>query len=257
MLARAESRQREFAIRSALGAGRWRLLRQFLTEGIVLALVGGGLGAALGFGGLRALVAANPESLPRSGEIALDPRVLVFTLVVSLLTGVIFGLSPLLHLRERIVNSSLKESGQRSTASAGRTWVRADARDVRSGAGRRARHWRRPAVAQFLEPDAGRRRFQPQPPRHVRARAAKRPVSESPVGGRLLRARAGEACRAAGRAERGGHAGPAAATSGQRQRHRLRELHGAARRAVRECRLLPERHPNVSVDARHPPHRGP
>ena len=60
MLARAESRQREFAIRSALGAGRWRLLRQFLTEGIVLALVGGGLGAALGFGGLRSLVAANP-----------------------------------------------------------------------------------------------------------------------------------------------------------------------------------------------------
>ena len=88
MLARAESRQREFAIRSALGAGRWRLLRQFLTEGIVLALVGGALGAALGFGGLRALLAANPESLPRSGEIALDPLVLLFTVVVSLVTGV-------------------------------------------------------------------------------------------------------------------------------------------------------------------------
>ena len=73
MLARAESRQREFAIRSALGAGRWRLLRQFLTEGIVLALAGGALGAALGFVGLKALLAANPESLPRSGEIALDP----------------------------------------------------------------------------------------------------------------------------------------------------------------------------------------
>jgi putative ABC transport system permease protein len=124
MLARAESRQREFAIRSALGAGRWRLLRQFLTEGIVLALVGGVLGAALGFGGLRALLAANPESLPRAGEIVLDPVVLVFTLLVSLLTGVLFGLSPLLHLRERVVNSALKESGQRSTASAGRTWVR-------------------------------------------------------------------------------------------------------------------------------------
>jgi putative ABC transport system permease protein len=124
MLARAESRQREFAIRSALGAGRWRLLRQFLTEGIVLAIVGGALGAALGFGGLRALLAANPESLPRSGEITLDPVVLVFTLLVSLLTGVIFGLSPLLHLREHVVNSALKESGQRSTASAARTWVR-------------------------------------------------------------------------------------------------------------------------------------
>jgi putative ABC transport system permease protein len=124
VLARAESRQREFAIRSALGAGRWRLLRQFLTEGIVLALAGGALGAALGFGGLRALLAANPESLPRSGEIALDPMVLLFTVAISLLTGVLFGLSPLLHLREQVVNSSLKEAGQRSTASAARTWVR-------------------------------------------------------------------------------------------------------------------------------------
>ncbi len=124
MLARAESRQREFAIRSALGAGRWRLLRQFLTEGIVLALAGGALGAALGFGGLRALLSANPESLPRSGEIALDPIVLLFTVAISLLTGVLFGLSPLLHLREHVVNSSLKEAGQRSTASAARTWVR-------------------------------------------------------------------------------------------------------------------------------------
>ena len=124
MLARAESRQREFAIRSALGAGRWRLLRQFLTEGIVLALAGGTLGAVLGFGGLRALLAANPESLPRSGEIALDPIVLLFTIAISLVTGVVFGLSPLLHLREHVVNSSLKEAGQRSTASAARTWVR-------------------------------------------------------------------------------------------------------------------------------------
>ena len=124
VLARAESRQREFAIRSALGAARWRLLRQFLTEGIVLAVIGGALGAALGFGGLRTLVAANPESLPRSGEIVLDPLVLVFTALVSLVTGVVFGLSPLLHLRQHVVNSSLREAGQRSTASAARTWVR-------------------------------------------------------------------------------------------------------------------------------------
>jgi predicted permease len=124
MLARAESRQREFAIRSALGAGRWRLLRQFLTEGIVLALAGGVVGAALAFGGLRAILAANPDSLPRSTEITLDPVVLLFTVVVSLVTGVLFGLAPLLHLREQVVNSSLKEAGQRSTAGAARTWVR-------------------------------------------------------------------------------------------------------------------------------------
>src|SRR5215204_5666039 len=77
LLARAESRQREFAIRSALGAGRWRLLRQFLIEGMVLAVIGGALGAALGFGSLQVLLAANPDSLPRAGEITLDPMVLV------------------------------------------------------------------------------------------------------------------------------------------------------------------------------------
>jgi len=124
LLARAESRQREFAIRSALGAGRWRLLRQFLVEGVVLALIGGALGAALGYGGLKALLVVNPDSLPRSAEIALDPVVLVFTLLVSIATGIVFGLAPLLHLRERVVNNSLKESGQRSTASLARTLVR-------------------------------------------------------------------------------------------------------------------------------------
>ena len=80
ILARAESRQKEFAIRSALGAGRWRLLRQFLTEGVLLAIVGGALGAALGFAGVRAMLAANPESIPRALEIALDWKVLLFTL---------------------------------------------------------------------------------------------------------------------------------------------------------------------------------
>jgi predicted permease len=124
LLARAESRQKEFAIRSALGAGRWRLLRQFLTEGVVLALIGGVLGAAIGFAGLRALIASNPDSIPRATEIALDPAVLVFTVVVSVLTGLLFGLAPLLHLREQVVSVSLKESGQRTTAGSARARVR-------------------------------------------------------------------------------------------------------------------------------------
>src|SRR5690606_34329329 len=100
LLARAESRQREFAIRSALGAGRGAILRQFLTEGILLSLIGGAAGAALGYGALRALIAADPESVPRSAEIALDPAVMLFTLGISILTGVLFGLAPLLNLRQ-------------------------------------------------------------------------------------------------------------------------------------------------------------
>ena len=124
LLARAESRQREFAIRSALGAGRGAILRQFLTEGILLALIGGVVGAALGYSALQALIAADPESVPRSADIALDPVVLGFTLLVSVLTGALFGLAPLMNLREQAVNMTLKESGQRSTAGASRARVR-------------------------------------------------------------------------------------------------------------------------------------
>ncbi len=124
LLARAESRQKEYAIRSALGAGRWRLLRQFMTEGVVLALAGGTLGTALGVVGLKAMIAANPESLPRAAEVTLDPGVLAFTLLISVLTGVLFGMAPLLQLREKVVNVSLKEAGQRSTAGAARARLR-------------------------------------------------------------------------------------------------------------------------------------
>jgi predicted permease len=124
ILARSESRQKEFAIRSALGAGRWRLLRQFLTEGVLLALAGGALGAAVGFGGLRALLASNPESIPRSLEIALDWKVLAFTAAVSIVTGMVFGMAPLLHLREQVVSVTLKDGGQRATAGSARARVR-------------------------------------------------------------------------------------------------------------------------------------
>jgi putative ABC transport system permease protein len=124
LLARAESRQREFAIRSALGAGRGTILRQFLTEGVVLAIMGGSVGAGLAFAGLRAMLAADPESLPRSAGIAIDPIVLAFTMLISVVTGLLFGMAPLLNLRQQAVTMTLKESGQRSTAGGARARVR-------------------------------------------------------------------------------------------------------------------------------------
>src|SRR5215213_8228567 len=86
LLARAESRHKEFAVRSALGAGRWRLLRQFIVEGCLLSFSGAALGLGVAVAGVRALIAAYPESLPRSADVALDSGVLGFTLVVGLAT---------------------------------------------------------------------------------------------------------------------------------------------------------------------------
>ena len=124
LLARAETRHREFAVRAALGAGRWRLLRQFMTEGIVLSLAGGVLGLAVAVMGLRLLLAAYPESLPRSAEVSLDPMVLGFTLLVSLATGIVFGLAPLLHLSPDSLAVTLRESGGRGSTGSARHWVR-------------------------------------------------------------------------------------------------------------------------------------
>ena len=94
MLVRAEARQQELAIRAALGAGRSRIVRELLSESVLLALIGGALGVALAQAGLRLLVAIGPGNLPRLSEIALDARALGFTLAVSLLSGILFGLIP-------------------------------------------------------------------------------------------------------------------------------------------------------------------
>ena len=118
LLARAESRHREFAIRTALGAGRGRLLRQFLTEAVLLSVLGGVVGLALATVGVRALLAAYPGSIPRAAEIGTDPQVLLFTLVVAVLTGFVFGLAPVLHLNPATVALAIKEGGQRSTGGA-------------------------------------------------------------------------------------------------------------------------------------------
>jgi len=112
LLSRAVTRRREIAIRTALGAGRLRIVRQLLTESMLLSFVGGALGLALAWGLVHLLVAASPEQLPRVQEIALDLRVLLFTLGVSLLTGLLFGLAPAFAATRHSLGHFLKEAGR-------------------------------------------------------------------------------------------------------------------------------------------------
>ena len=124
LLARAESRHKEFAVRTALGASRTRVLRQFMAEGVVLSVLGAVVGLALAYWGLKALLAANPESIPRATEITLDPVVLSVTVVIALGTGLVFGLAPLLHMGAHAVTQAIKEGGVRTTSNATRNRVR-------------------------------------------------------------------------------------------------------------------------------------
>jgi predicted permease len=118
LLARANSRSREIAIRSAIGAGRGRIIRQLLTESLLLSITGGIAGLAIGVVGVRALLAINPGDIPRIGPdgagVALDWRILGFTLLLSVLTGILFGLVPALHASRIDLNSTLKETGARA-----------------------------------------------------------------------------------------------------------------------------------------------
>ncbi len=118
LLVRAAGRKREFAIRAAMGAGRARIVRQLLTESIVLSLAGGILGLILGYAGVRALLAVSPAGLPRIGEhgaaVGVDWRVLAFTLSIALLTGILFGLFPAIGASRPDLNTTLKESSNRS-----------------------------------------------------------------------------------------------------------------------------------------------
>jgi predicted permease len=115
MLARSTGRSREFAIRSALGAGRGRLLRQSLTESTLLGLAGGALGLIVAGWGTKLALAALPTTLPRAEEVGLDRRVLLFTFVISLLTGILAGLVPALRISRNQVTDTLKE-GARGTS---------------------------------------------------------------------------------------------------------------------------------------------
>ena len=127
LLARSAARQKEFAIRAALGASRLRVLHLLLTESLLLSLAGGALGLLLAVWGTAALMALAPDNVPRLNEVGVDARVFGFTLVVSLLTGIVFGLLPAIQASKPDLNEALKEGSRGSMGSTG------------SGSGKRTR----------------------------------------------------------------------------------------------------------------------
>ena len=124
LLASASSRSREIAIRVALGASRWRVVRQLLTESALLALAGGALGLALSSWGVTVLTKLLPQEFPRLNEIGMDWRVFGFALTASLLTGFIFGFAPALHISKTDVQEAMKESGRGNAGSKRHTRLR-------------------------------------------------------------------------------------------------------------------------------------
>lgn len=119
LLARSTARQNEFAIRIALGAGQQRVIRQLLTESLLLAMIGGALGLLIAKFGTTAALAAVPRTLPRSEDIGLDARVLLFTLAISVLAGIIFGLAPAWKAVRSSVGGTLSETGRAVTGARG------------------------------------------------------------------------------------------------------------------------------------------
>jgi predicted permease len=125
LLARASAREKELAIRAALGAGRARLVRQLITESLILGLAGGVLGLVLAYWGVDALRALAPANTPRMDEVQIDPFVLAFTFSISLLTGLFFGLAPAWHVARTDLRESLNEAGRGTSAAGGSLNLRA------------------------------------------------------------------------------------------------------------------------------------
>jgi len=124
LLSRAAARQKEMAVRSALGAGRWRLIRQLLTESLLLSASGGSAGLLLAMWGMDSLVALSADKLPRAGQIAIDGRVLAFTLAITILTGILFGLAPAFHASRLNLQASLKAGALTGAGVLRRSWLR-------------------------------------------------------------------------------------------------------------------------------------
>jgi putative ABC transport system permease protein len=121
LLARASSRQKEMAVRAAMGASRWRIARQLLTESVLLSLIGGALGILLSRWGIAFILWVSPDAIPRAREIGMDWRVLAFTIGLSFLTGILFGLVPSLQAGVVALHETLKETGRSVT---GKQWLR-------------------------------------------------------------------------------------------------------------------------------------
>jgi putative ABC transport system permease protein len=124
LVARATARQREMAVRAALGASAWRLARQMITEGVLLGVLGALAGLPLAYGGLRALVLSEPQGLPRLSEIHLDFRVLLFTFIIAVITGILFGLAPALRGARVAPGDALKQAGRSGGSSLRQNWLR-------------------------------------------------------------------------------------------------------------------------------------
>ena len=123
-LARSAARQREIAVRAALGAMRWRVLRQYLLESLVIALLGGVCGLLLALWGTRVLIALGPQQIPRLATIGVDQYVLLFVLAVSLITGLVFGILPAWKASAANVSEALKEGERGSSEGIGRNRLR-------------------------------------------------------------------------------------------------------------------------------------
>ncbi|HYW31072.1 MAG TPA: ABC transporter permease [Gemmatimonas sp.] len=123
-LVRASGRQKEITLRTALGAQRWPLIRQLLVESMTLSILGGALGLALAWGSIRLLVASNPANIPRLQELHIDARVVAFTALVAIVTGVLFGVFPALRTTRTNLHEGLKDGGRAGSGDRVGAWVR-------------------------------------------------------------------------------------------------------------------------------------